>query len=62
MKTKTIMNVFGLLALGASLTMCTTKTDTLKVSTPEEAIAKLMAGNERYINETSIYPRQISTE
>ena len=57
MKTKTIMNVFGLLALGASLTMCTTKTDTLKVSTPEEAIAKLMAGNERYINETSIYPR-----
>ena len=56
-KAKTIMNVFGLLVLGASLTMCTTKTDTLKVSTPEEAIAKLMAGNERYINETSIYPR-----
>lgn len=57
MKTKTIMNVLGLLALGVSLTMCTAKTDTLKVSTPEEAIAKLMAGNERYINETSIYPR-----
>ena len=57
MKTKTIMNVLGLLALGVSLTMCTAKTDTLKVSTPEEAIAKLMAGNERYINEASIYPR-----
>ena len=56
-KSKTIMNVFGLLALGVSLTMCTVKTDTLKVSTPEEAIAKLMAGNERYINEASIYPR-----
>ena len=51
------MNVLGLLALGVSLTMCTAKTDTLKVSTPEEAIAKLMAGNERYINEASIYPR-----
>ena len=57
MKTKTIMNVLGLLALGVSLTICTAKTDTLKVSTPEEAIANLMAGNERYITEASIYPR-----
>ena len=57
MKTKTITNVFSLLALGASLAMCTPKTDTLKASTPEEAIAKLVAGNERYVNEASIYPR-----
>ena len=57
MKTKTITNAFSLLALGASLAMCTPKTDTLKASTPEEAIAKLVAGNERYVNEASIYPR-----
>lgn len=57
MRTRTITNVFSLLALGASLAMCTPKTDTLKASTPEEAIAKLVAGNERYVNETSIYPR-----
>ena len=57
MKTRTITNVFSLLALGASLSMCTPKTDTLKASTPEEAIAKLVAGNERYVNEKSIYPR-----
>ena len=37
--------------------MKTTVEDTLKASTPEEALAKLMAGNERYVNETSIYPR-----
>jgi carbonic anhydrase len=30
--------------------------DTLKVSTPQEAIAKLAAGNERYVNGKSIYP------
>ena len=30
--------------------------DTLKASTPQEAIAKLLAGNERFVNEKSIYP------
>ena len=63
---QTFVNVMGILLLGMSLTMCQQHTatqvdtvieDTLKVSTPQEAIAKLMAGNERYINEKSIYPR-----
>ena len=65
MMKQTFVNVVGILLLGMSLTMCkqhsTTQVDiviedTLKVSTPQEAIAKLMAGNERYINEKSIYP------
>lgn len=66
MMKQTFVNVMGILLLGMSLTMCqqhsatqvdTVIEDTLKVSTPQEAIAKLMAGNERYINEKSIYPR-----
>ena len=66
MMKQTFVNVMGILLLGMSLTMCQQHTatqvdtvieDTLKVSTPQEAIAKLMAGNERYINEKSIYPR-----
>ena len=64
---RTWTNTIGLLLLGMNMTMCTQKAstpaievvveDTLKVSTPEEAIAKLMAGNERYVNEKGIYPR-----
>ena len=64
---RTWTNIIALLLLGMSMTMCTQKSatettevavkDTLKASTPEEAIAKLKAGNERYVNETSIYPR-----
>lgn len=53
---RTWKNIFGLLVLSLSTTMCTTN-DSLKVTTPEEAIAKLKAGNERYVNEESIYPR-----
>ena len=62
---KNLYFIVGLLLLGASLTMCKEQPatqadviieDTLKTSTPQEAIAKLMAGNERYINEKSIYP------
>ena len=54
---KNLTNVLGLLALGMSMTMCAPKVDTLKADTPEEAINKLMAGNERFVNESSIYPR-----
>lgn len=68
MKKRTLLNGLGLLTLGMSMTLCTPKPatqeevkttveDTLKASTPEEALTKLMAGNERYVNETSIYPR-----
>ena len=61
---KNLYLVIGLLLLGTSLTMCKQQPDkqtgiiiedTLKVSTPQEAIAKLAAGNERYVNGKSIY-------
>ena len=66
MKKTRFVNVMGLLLLGISMTMCkqqttiqenTTIEDTLKVSNPQEAIDKLIAGNERYVNEKCIYPR-----
>ncbi len=62
---KNLYLVIGLLLLGASLTMCKQQSekqtslvieDTLKVSTPQEVIAKLAAGNERYVNGKSIHP------
>lgn len=53
---RTWKNIFGLLVLSLSTTMCTTN-DSFKVTSPEEGIAKLKAGNERYVNEESIYPR-----
>ena len=62
---KNIYFIVGLLLLGTSLTMCKQQSatqadviieDTLKTSTPQEAIDKLMAGNERYVNGKSIYP------
>ena len=62
---KNLKFIAGLLLLGISLTMCKQQPatqadavieDTLKTSTPQEAIAKLMAGNERYVNGKSIYP------
>lgn len=66
MRKRTWMNAVALLMLGISIATCTqkpiaqtqeTSVDTLKATTPEEAIAKLKAGNERFINGTSIYPR-----
>lgn len=65
MKKHTFMNVMGLLLLAMSMTMCkqpvsradVAAEDTLKFSTPQEVIVKLMAGNERYVSERSIYPR-----
>ena len=54
---KNLTQVLGLLALGMSMTMCAPKTDTLTATTPQEAINKLMAGNGRFVNESSIYPR-----
>ena len=66
MKKTRIVHVMGLLLLGMSMTMCKKQTttqenitveDTLRASTPQEAIDKLIAGNERYVNENCIYPR-----
>ena len=62
---KNLKFIVALLLLGTTLTMCKQQPatqadavteDTLKVSNPQEAIAKLMAGNERYVNGKSIHP------
>ena len=62
---KNLKLLVALLLLGTTLTMCKQQPetqadavteDTLKVSNPQEAIAKLMAGNERYVNGKSIHP------
>ena len=66
MNMKLIVKLAGIILLGLSFVMCKQQSathedlalaDTLKVCTPQDAIAKLMAGNERYVNEKSIYPR-----
>lgn len=66
MKKLFLVKIAGLLLMGMSLCACKHQSaaqgeneiaDTLSVSTPQEAIAKLMAGNARYVSEESIYPR-----
>lgn len=66
MNMKLIVKLAGIILLGLSFVMCKQQSathedlalaDTLRVCTPQDAIAKLMAGNERYVNEKSIYPR-----
>ena len=62
----TFLKLTGITLLGLSLVMCNqqpstnaeaTHVESIKVSTPQEAIAELIAGNERYINEKSTHPR-----
>ena len=53
---KSVFNLLGLLLLLMTCTMCTSQTATVP-STPEEALAELIAGNARYVNERSIHPR-----
>lgn len=57
----------GLILLGLSLAMCSeqpaSKTETavcdnLEASTPQQALAKLMAGNERYVAGNCIHPHR----
>lgn len=66
MKKLFLVKIAGLLLMAMSLYACKHQSDvqgeietadTLSVSTPQEAIAKLMAGNARYVSEESIYPR-----
>ena len=63
---KTILKLTSLLLLSMCLVMCRSRAascadvlseDTSIVSTPQEAITRLMAGNGRYVNEKSIHPR-----
>jgi carbonic anhydrase len=56
---KQILNVLGLALMVMTLTMCKSESKSVSVSvpsTPKEALAELVAGNERYVNEMSIYP------
>ena len=56
MNRRFIMKVLGLILMVLTFTMC--KNHTVSVpSTPEEALAALIAGNERYVDERSINPR-----
>ena len=66
MKKSNIVSVVGMLVIVMSLTMCNQQpssreevknVDTLNVTTPHDAIAKLMAGNERSVSGNRIYPR-----
>ena len=56
---KLILNVLGLALMAMTLTMCKSESKSVSVSvpsTPQEALAELVAGNERYVNEKCIYP------
>ena len=50
------MKLFGLVLIGMTFAMCNNH-QTSVPSTPEEALAALIAGNERYVNEKCINPR-----
>lgn len=56
---KQILNVLGLTLMMMTLTMCKSESKSVSVSvpsTPQKALAELVAGNERYVNEKCIYP------
>ena len=55
MNKKQYLNIIGLCLLVMTLTMCQSKS-TQVPSTPDEALAELFAGNERYVNEKCINP------
>ena len=63
---RNFLKLTGAMLLALSFVMCRqqpaaheddAKVETCNVSTPQEAIAELMAGNERYVNGKSIHPR-----
>ena len=56
MNKKLFLNVIGLAFMVMTFTMCKNQPASVP-STPEEALAELIAGNERYVNEECINPR-----
>ena len=56
MKKKLALKIIGLALVATTFTMCKSQSTSLP-STPNEALAELLAGNERYANEKSINPR-----
>ena len=55
MNKRVFLNLIGLALVAMTCTMCKSQPATVP-STPEEALAELIAGNERYVNEKSIHP------
>lgn len=56
MNKQLFLNVIGLAFMVMTFTMCKNQPASVP-STPEEALAELIAGNERYVNEECINPR-----
>ena len=56
MMRKLSLNVMGLTLMVMTFTMCKSEPKTVP-STPQEALIELMAGNERYVNESCMNPR-----
>lgn len=52
---KQILNVVGIAFMAMTFTMCQKPVESVP-STPKEALAELMAGNERYVNEDCLNP------
>ena len=51
-----LFNLLGLTVMVMTFTMCKSQSASVP-STPEEALAELIAGNERYVNEECVNPR-----
>ena len=56
MKKGLFLNLIGLTIMVMTFTMCKSQAASVP-STPEEALAELIAGNERYVNEECVNPR-----
>lgn len=52
---KQILNVVGIAFMAMTFTMCQKPVESVP-STPKEALAELLAGNERYVNEDCLNP------
>lgn len=55
MNKRLFLNLIALILTVTTFTMCESQSVSVP-STPEEALAELIAGNERYVNEKSIHP------
>ena len=55
MSKKLFLNIIGLALIAMTFTMCKSQS-AVAPSTPDEALAELIAGNERYVSEKTIHP------
>lgn len=56
MKRRLFLNLFGLTIMVMTLSMCKNSSSS-ELANPQEALAELIAGNERYVSEKSMHPR-----